>query len=113
MEPIEIFIPLRVMSGYSNKRLNYIKKVREFIPNIKKESTKRQRNLPKYHCQIDFYIEGKHGGNSSCDLDNMLKAILDSMTGRIFWDDSQIISLKAKIHENSEKIGTKVLIGII
>lgn len=83
--------------------------IKVFTPKINKEyqayvgikvkdkmnKVKTRMSLNKMSVKLVFHTYGK------CDLDNLVKGILDAMNGILYKDDGQVVKLEA------EKIGVK------
>lgn len=51
-----------------------------------------------------FYLGEKRDSHGRPDLDNLVKAVKDAMTGVVYRDDSQIVELLAKKKPGKEQI---------
>jgi Holliday junction resolvase RusA-like endonuclease len=82
---MRIFIPVTPRSASKSKnRQEFIAKARKYIPRKYKNLTKDRHK--KYACYVGFYFFG----GSSCDIDNSLKAVLDSIDGWYIPNDRQV-----------------------
>jgi Holliday junction resolvase RusA-like endonuclease len=58
--------------------------------------------------KIDVYRPRKSG-----DLDNTLKAILDSMSGHLYEDDRQVIEIHAKRHDDKDNPRVEIAVRFV
>lgn len=98
MKQSDVFICLKPVTNTS------LRKKREFIKAFKKEIKEQQSKKYKkkptdniVQIRVIFYFKGE----CPCDIDNLLKCLLDSMQGVMFVNDKQVKSVIADIEEYS------------
>lgn len=60
----------------------------------------------KIKLTVEFYIKGQR----EIDIDNMLKALIDNLEGKLFENDKHIVEIHAKKTNNCDESKTVVLI---
>ena len=78
------------MDGITTQARYYKLLVHEFM---RKEMPTLRPNWADYVVQIDMEYQGSR---PHLDLDNLAKALLDALTGYVFFDDSQVAELRVR-----------------
>jgi Holliday junction resolvase RusA-like endonuclease len=125
---IEIFLDNKPMSAsrpriskwgayYSKTYMNYRKEVALILNKIKKDYPIDEKALFSVHLEFICY-KPKSPSNKECpryDIDNLVKAPLDSIThAKMIWkDDIQILEIFAskRYQKEGEPYGTKIIIS--
>lgn len=100
---INIFVPIPVPNRINRqKKARWFSEVPKYIPIL--EEVQYPTHKKKY--QLNLVLHFPYYQN--VDIDNALKGIIDSLKGRLMWDDRQIKELHVKVVENSSQNGVDI-----
>ena len=88
----------------------HIKK-KEFKQEIQKGISRfRKERLIKGDVAVKmvFWLKEGKGNNDRKDLDNLIKTVLDALSGTIYEDDKQVVEIRAKKELNSFLEGVSI-----
>ena len=100
----QFFLEIRPVTNGNNNRSSYRKKIKAIIKdnfNIKNNDTS------KFSIRMIFFFKREVG---RIDLDNLIKPILDALTGIIYRDDTQVFQLRAEKRYNELIEGVSISI---
>lgn len=104
---MKITIPSLGRSGQKRKTYKSSKKeYKDFIPFV--DRWVYDKNL---HFRVEIDI--KYPFKQCSDIDNALKPILDSLKGKVIYDDRQIKHLKVNVSEETRESSIEIKITVI
>lgn len=91
----------RVVNGHTFTPKATLAFEKEVGFHLRRAMTVKKPSLAEVKVVLILYLSHKR----RCDIDNLIKAILDSANGIVWKDDAQVVELHARLHRGSATPG--------
>ena len=88
---MSLFVKIKPVSGHDKiKKKEFIEEIKYIVQKLKYTKV---NSTCRFYLKIKFFFKQGGGGK---DLDNLLKPVLDALTGVIYKDDIQVFKIESE-----------------